>query len=33
MTRALQSNDFIVTPDFSSAWHIKYVYDRPIWLS
>jgi hypothetical protein len=29
MTRALQSDDFIVTPAFSSAWHIKYVYDRP----
>ena len=29
ITRALRSNDFIVTPDFSSAWHIKYVYDRP----
>ena len=29
MTRALRSSDFIVTPDFSSAWHIKYVYDRP----
>jgi hypothetical protein len=29
MTQALRSNDFIVTPDFSSVWHIKYVYDRP----
>jgi hypothetical protein len=29
MTRALRSSDFIVTPDFSSVWHIKYVYDRP----
>jgi hypothetical protein len=29
VTRALTSDDFIVTPDFSSAWHIKYVYDRP----
>ena len=29
MTRALRSDDFIVTPDFNSAWHIKYVYDRP----
>jgi hypothetical protein len=29
MTRALRSNDFIVTPDFSSASHIKYVYDCP----
>jgi hypothetical protein len=32
MTRALRSSDFIVTPDFpdfSSAWHITYVYDRP----
>ncbi|MGQ0681819.1 hypothetical protein [Bradyrhizobium sp.] len=29
LTRALQSRDFIVTPDFSSAWHIKYVYERP----
>jgi hypothetical protein len=29
ITRALRSRDFIVTPDFSSMWHIKYVYDRP----
>jgi hypothetical protein len=29
MTQALRSNDFIVTPDFGSMWHIKYVYDRP----
>ena len=29
MTRALRSNDFIVIPDFSSTWHIKYVSDRP----
>jgi len=29
MTRMLRSSDFVVTPDFSSAWHIKYVYDRP----
>ena len=29
MTRALRSKDFIVTPDFSSMWHVKYVYDHP----
>ena len=29
ITQALRSNDFIVTPDFSSVWHIKYIYDRP----
>lgn len=29
VTRALTSHDFIVTPHFSSAWHIRYVYDRP----
>ena len=29
MTQALRSSDFIVTPDFGSVWHIKYVYDRP----
>ena len=29
MTQALRSKDFIVTPDFGSVWHIKYVYDRP----
>ena len=29
MTRALRSKDFIVTPDFSSMWHVKYVYDSP----
>jgi hypothetical protein len=29
ITRALRSNDFIVTPDFTSMWHIKYVYVSP----
>lgn len=29
MTRVLQSSDFIVRPDFSSGWHIKYVYESP----
>ena len=29
MTRAVTSNDFIVTPDLGSVWHIKYIYDRP----
>lgn len=29
MTRALRSKDFVVTPDFSSMWHVKYVYDHP----
>ena len=29
LTRALRSKDFAVTPDFSSMWHVKYVYDRP----
>lgn len=29
MTQALRSSDFVVTPDFSAMWHIKYVYDRP----
>jgi hypothetical protein len=29
ITRTLLSDDFIVTPDFGSAWHIKYFYDRP----
>jgi hypothetical protein len=29
ITRALRSSDFIVTPDFSSMWHIKYVYNPP----
>src|SRR5438477_8919796 len=29
ITRALQSGDFTVAPDFSSVWHIKYVYDSP----
>ena len=28
-TRALISKDFIVTPDFSPVWHIKYIYDHP----
>lgn len=29
MTRALRSKDFIVSPDFSAMWHVKYVYDHP----
>ena len=29
LTRALQSSDFVVTPDFSPVWHIKYFYERP----
>ena len=29
MIQVLQSSDFIVTPDFSGAWHIKYVYESP----
>jgi hypothetical protein len=29
ITRALYSGDFIVTPDFGSVSHLKYVYDRP----
>jgi len=29
VTRALRSKDFIVTPDFSAMWHVKYVYDSP----
>ena len=29
MTQVLQSKDFVVTPDFSSGWHIKFVYQSP----
>ena len=29
ITRALESGDFIVTPDFGSPSHLKYIYDRP----
>jgi hypothetical protein len=29
MIQVLQSSDFVVTPDFSGAWHIKYVYESP----
>ena len=29
MIRVLRSEDFIVTPDFSSTWHVKYVYESP----
>ena len=29
ITGALCSGDFITTPNFGSAWHIKYLYDRP----
>ena len=29
ITRVLGSGDFIVTPAFGSASHLKYFYDRP----
>ena len=29
VTRALNSGDFIVTPDFGFASHVKYFYDSP----
>ena len=29
MTRVLRCSDFVLTPDFSPVWHIKYFYDRP----
>ena len=29
ITAALCSGDFMITPNFRSAWHIKYLYDRP----
>jgi hypothetical protein len=29
ITRALNSGDFIVTPNFGSLWHLKYFYERP----
>jgi hypothetical protein len=29
ITRALSSDDFIVTPDLGSVSHMKYFYDRP----
>jgi hypothetical protein len=29
ISQALVSGDFIVTPDFGSASHLKYFYDRP----
>jgi hypothetical protein len=29
MIAVLRSSDFIVTPDFSGAWHVKYVYESP----
>ena len=29
ITRALSSDDFIVTPDLGSVSHLKYFYDRP----
>jgi hypothetical protein len=29
ITRALRSDDFIVTPDFGTSSHLKYFYDRP----
>lgn len=27
MIGVLRSRDFIVTPDFSGTWHVKYVYE------
>jgi hypothetical protein len=29
MTRVLRSSDFIITPDLSGVWHVKYVYESP----
>jgi hypothetical protein len=29
MIGVLRSSDFIVTPDFSGTWHVKYVYESP----
>lgn len=29
MIQVLRSSDFMVTPDFSGAWHVKYVYESP----
>lgn len=29
MIGVLRSGDFIVTPDFSGTWHVKYVYENP----
>jgi hypothetical protein len=29
MIAVLRSSDFIVTPDFNGAWHVKYVYESP----
>jgi len=29
ITRALSSGDFIVTPDFGSPSHLKYIYAHP----
>jgi hypothetical protein len=29
ITKALNSGDFMVTPDFGSLSHLKYFYDRP----
>lgn len=29
MIGVLRSSDFIVTPDLSSTWHVKYVYENP----
>jgi hypothetical protein len=29
ITGALSSGDFIVTPDFGSLSHLKYIYDHP----
>lgn len=29
IARALESRDFIISPDIGPLWHIKYVYDGP----
>ena len=29
IARALESGDFVISPDVGPLWHIKYVYSQP----
>ena len=29
IARALESGDFVLSPDFGPLWHVSYLYERP----
>jgi hypothetical protein len=29
ISKAIESSDFILSPDIGPLWHVKYLYDRP----